>query len=390
MSYTLVEVNNKKTVKDFLHLPVKLYVDYSNWIRPLDSDIEKVFDPKQNKNFRRGDAIRWVLYEDNMPIGRIAAFFDKDIAKNSEQPTGGVGFFECINSTDASKMMFDAAKKWLTERGMEAMDGPINFGDRDQWWGLLVEGDFPPNYGMDYHLPYYRKLFENYGFKVYFNQFTYHRYVNSSDVDPIIWEKAERIAKNPLYRVTNISKKRLKQFAEDFRTIYNNAWGRYSGVKKITQVHAMALMKTLKPIIDPDLMYFAYYDNEPIGFFIMVPDLNQIVKKLNGKFNLIAKLKFLYLLKIKKVCTKAIGLIFGIVPRHQGKGVEGALVNEFAKRALSPGFRYTELELNWIGDFNPTMRRIAEQIGAKVRKTHITFRCMFDPTREVTPPRKVS
>lgn len=390
MNFTIKEVKSNKSKKDFLELPVSLYSDYPNWIRPLNSDIESVFDPKKNKHFRHGEAIRWVLYSNNKPIGRIAAFYDNEIAKNNEQPTGGIGFFECIDSYRAAEMLFDKARIWLQEHGMEAMDGPINFGDRDRWWGLHVEGDFPPNYCMDYHLPYYRKFFETYGFKTYFHQYTYHRLVNSADVNPVIWEKAKRIAKNPAYRITTISKRKLPKYAEDFRTIYNNAWGRYSGVKKISRIHAMALMKTLKPIIDPELMYFAYYEDEPIGFFIMVPDLNQIVRHLNGNFNLTGKLKFLYLLKVKKLCTKAIGVIFGIVPRHQGKGVEGALVNEFAKRALKPGFRYTELELNWIGDFNPTMMRIAEQIGGKIRKTHITYRYMFDRTKEVKPPRKVS
>ncbi|MEW5845595.1 MAG: hypothetical protein AB1777_04935 [Bacteroidota bacterium] len=389
-NYLLKEVNSNPTRRDFLEFPVSLYSDYPNWIRPLDVDIENVFNPKVNKHFRHGEAIRWVLYQNDKPIGRIAAFYDREIARNSEQPTGGVGFFECINNQQAANLLFDTAKEWLKTRGMEAMDGPINFGDRDRWWGLLVDGDFPPNYCMDYHLPYYRNLFENYGFKPYFHQFTYHRLVNSENVDPIVWEKAERIARNPSYTITTISKKNLKKFAEDFRTIYNNAWGRYTGVKKITEAHAMALMKTMKPIIDPDLMYFAYYEGEPIGFFIMVPDLNQVVRHLNGKFDIFSKLYFLYLLKVKKVCTKAIGLIFGIVPKHQGKGVEGALVNEFAKRALAPGFRYTELELNWIGDFNPTMRRVAEQIGARVRKTHITYRYMFDPSKAVVPPRRVS
>ena len=388
--YLLKEVKSSSTHRDFLKVPLSLYSEQPNWIRPLDVDIENIFNPKVNKHFRHGDAIRWVLYDKNKPIGRIAAFYDKEIAKNSEQPTGGIGFFECINSQQAANLLFDAAKEWLKSKGMEAMDGPINFGDRDQWWGLLVDGDYPPNYCMYYHLPYYRNLFENYGFKVYFYQYTYHRLVNSENVDPIVWEKAERIARNPSYTITTISKKNLKKFAEDFRTIYNNAWGRYTGVKKITEAHAMALMKTLKPIIDPNLMYFAYYEGEPIGFFIMVPDLNQVVRHLNGKFDLFSKLYFLYLLKVKKICTKAIGLIFGIVPKHQGKGVEGALVNEFAKRALVPGFRYKELELNWIGDFNPTMRRIAEQIGGKILKTHITYRYMFDPSKEVVPPRKVS
>ncbi len=389
-NFTIKEVSDRKTRSDFLKLALTLYQNHPNWIRPLDVDIENVFNPKVNKHFRHGEAIRWVLYQDNKAIGRIAAFIDRDIAKNTEQPTGGVGFFECINNQDAANILFNTSKKWLEDRGMEAMDGPINFGDRDRWWGLLVEGDYPPNYCMDYHLPYYRILFENYGFKVYFNQFTYHRKVNPENVDPIIWEKAKRVESNPSYHITTISKKDLKKFAEDFRTIYNNAWGRYTGVKKITEAHALALMKTMKPIIDPDLMYFAYYEGEPIGFFIMVPDLNQVMRYLNGHFNLLYKLYFMYLLKVKKVCTKAIGLIFGIVPKHQAKGVEAALVNAFAKKALAPGFRYTDLELNWIGDFNPTMRRVAEQIGAKVLKTHITYRFMFDRSREVVPPRRVS
>lgn len=386
----LREVCNPQTRTDFLELPVRLYRNCPNWIRPLDNDIESVFDPVRNKNFRHGEAIRWVLYQNNEPVGRIAAFVDSDIAKANSQPTGGVGFFECINSAELAAELFNRAKHWLKARGMEAMDGPINFGDRDRWWGLHVEGDFEPNYCMDYHLPYYKQLFEDYGFKVYFNQYTYHRLVNSINVNPLIWEKAQRVLQNPLYSIKTISKWKLGKFAEDFRMIYNSAWGRYTGVKKMSNTHARALMKTIKPIIDVDLMYFAYYEDEPIGFFIMVPDLNQIVKHLDGKFDFWSKLKLLYLLKVKKICTKAVGLIFGIVPQHQGKGVEGALVNEFAKRALKPSFRYKELELNWIGDFNPTMRKVAEQIGASVRKTHITYRYMFDRTKEVTPPRKVS
>jgi len=141
MSFVLKEVDNRKTRKDFLNLPVELYRDYPSWIRPLNNDIESVFNPKTNKQFRHGEAIRWVLYSDNKPVGRIAAFIDYEIARNNEQPTGGVGFFECINSPEAATQLFDTAKEWLQQRGMEAMDGPINFGDRDRWWGLLVEGD---------------------------------------------------------------------------------------------------------------------------------------------------------------------------------------------------------------------------------------------------------
>jgi GNAT superfamily N-acetyltransferase len=389
--YSLLEVTNASAKREFVMLPVKLYNNYPNWVRPLDKDVESVFDRKKNKLFRTGDAIRWILVDEkNGTVGRIAAFYDANTVKAQEQPTGGIGFFECINCEHAAYMLFDSCKRWLASKGLEAMDGPINFGDRDRWWGLHIDGDLPPNYCMGYHLNYYQQLFIGYGFREYFRQFTYGRKINNEGVDPVVWEKAQRITQNPNYSVVNISKRNLDGFANDFMTIYNLAWGRYTGVQKMTLPHAKTLMNTIKPILDEKLIYFAYFQKKPIGFFVMLPELNQIVSHLNGTFGIVNKLKFLYLLRVKKICTKALGIIFGIVPQHQGKGVEGALINEFAKHALRPNFQYTELELNWIADFNPAMQRVAEQIGAKVCKTHITFRYMFDREKAVTPPKKVS
>jgi GNAT superfamily N-acetyltransferase len=390
MDYKIIEVTNAKTRQEFILLPVRLYKDEASWIRPLDHDIEDVFNPKKNKHFRNGEACRWILVDDKgKTVGRVAAFIDRNV-KNTEQPTGGMGFFECINNQNAANLLFDTCKQWLIERGVEAMDGPINFGERDRWWGLLVDGFYEPNYCMGYHLPYYKSLFESYGFKTYFKQFTYHMPVSDKHVEPVVWEKANRIEQNPEYRVTIINKRDLQKFATDFVEIYNKGWGRFAGVGKMKRVQAMALLKSIKPILDERLILFAYHNNQPIGFLIMIPDLNQIVKHLNGKFNLWAKLKLIYLLKVKKKCTKALGLIFGIIPQYQGKGVDGALVKEFARWALRDDYPYTDIELNWIGDFNPTMCKMVEQIGARVLKTHITFRLMFDSSKEVAPPRRVS
>lgn len=391
MQYSLIKVNSKKTKREFLHVPVILYKNDPNWIRPLDNDIESIFDPKKNKRFRHGEAIRWVLKdEQGMCVGRVAAFIDGKVANANEQPTGGIGFFECINNPKAANIIFNACKGWLAQHGMEAMDGPINFGERDRWWGLLIDGFYQPNYCMDYHHAYYKTLFEDYGFKPYFYQYTYHLPVTDKYVDPIIWEKAQRIAKNPDYQVRCISKKSLEKFADDFITIYNKAWGRYTGVGKMTKPQAMAMLNEIKPILDERLMQFAYFNDEPIGFLIMIPELNQVVKYLNGNFNLWGKLRMMYLLKVRKVCTKALGLVFGVIPQHQGKGVEGALIKGLTNWAFKDNFPYKEIEMNWIGDFNPAMRKVVAQIGAKVRKTHVTLRYMFDRTKEVTPPRKVS
>ena len=138
--YELKKVETKKDIRAFLDMPDIIYKDDAVWVRPLDNDIEAVFSPKKNLLFDEGEAIRWVLYADGKPVGRIAAFYNKHKAAKSEQLTGGCGFFECIDSQEAANIMFDAAKEWLAERGMKAMDGPINFGDRDMFWGCEVEG----------------------------------------------------------------------------------------------------------------------------------------------------------------------------------------------------------------------------------------------------------
>ncbi|MDP9229612.1 MAG: hypothetical protein M3O67_02935, partial [Bacteroidota bacterium] len=144
----LIEVSDKLTAKDFIKVNVLLNQNNPNYIQPLHKDIEEVFDSKKNKTFRFGEATRWILKDKNENlIGRIAAFTNKKYKnKGDDVAVGGVGFFECINDQQAADMLFDVGKHWLLQRGIEAMDGPINFGERDRWWGLLVEGFDPPLY----------------------------------------------------------------------------------------------------------------------------------------------------------------------------------------------------------------------------------------------------
>lgn len=382
----IIEVNNPNTVKEFLNLPIGLYKNDKNWIRPLDSDIEDVFNPEVNKFFRHGSCIRWILVDDNSKtIGRVAAFINKKTMNTTKQATGGLGFFECINNEEAATLLFDTSKNWLIEQGIEAVEGPINFGERDKWWGLLVDGFTEPNYCMPYTHLYYKTLFENYGFKDYFQQYTYHRTVDGALPDSYA-DKAARIDRDPKYRFEHIKKNKLEKYAEDFRYIYNKAWVKHAGVREMPKTQAMSVMKQLKPILDEEIVWFSYYDDEPVGFFIMIPELNQIVKhldgKLKGKWDIIAKAKFLYH-QWKGTCKKMFGVAFGIIPEFQGKGLEGAIVMAAAK-VVQPNAKYTDFEMNWIGDFNPKMMHVAESAGGKICKTHITYRLIFDPTVEFT------
>jgi hypothetical protein len=235
---------------------------------------------------------------------------------------------------------------------------------------------------MPYNYPYYRDLFEGYGFKNYFNQYTYQRtFEDTTDLHPAVTRTARRILSNPEYEFKLIEKGN-KQFAHDFRIIYNKAWSKFAGTKDITDQEALSLLKSMEPIMDERLIIYGYCKGEPIAFFIMMPDIGQITRKFKGKLNWYNKLRFFWDLKIVKSVDRVIGRIFGVIPEFQNKGVEGALILFFQDQVLQPSFKYKTFELNWIGDFNPIMMKVAEFIGGSIYKTHVTYRYLFDRNAE--------
>jgi hypothetical protein len=378
----LIEVNSPALVREFILFPVKLYANEPNWIRPLDKDIESVFDAEKNKTFRHGKCIRWILTNNKKEtIGRVAAFVnEKTVKKGNDQPTGGMGFFDCINDQQAAFTLFEACKKWLQAEGMEAMDGPINFGPRDRWWGLLIEGfDRQPNYQCNYNFPYYKDFFEAYGFKVYFYQLTFHRYV----MEPLaerLHMKADLMAKDPNYEFRHLRKDEVEKLPEYLMNVYNRAWAKRAENPELNSAQAKLIVKQMKPIMDLRLLYFGFYKGEPVSFFLSLPEINQIFKYVNGKLDLIGKIKFIWH-SIRKTNRKAFGILFGVVPEHQGKGLDGAMVLASRKVLQDEYKRYDEYEMNWIGDFNPRMINVVEQVGARVSKKHATYRKLFDESK---------
>jgi hypothetical protein len=376
------EVVTAEQIREFLQLPIRLYKNTPQWIRPLDADVESVFDKEKNKTFRHGECTRWLLMDDSgKTIGRVAAFVDqKTVNKGNDQPTGGMGFFECIDNQEAASLLFDQCKTWLQQKGMEAMDGPINFGNRDRWWGLQVEGyDREPNYQCNYNFPYYKDFFEAYGFQVYFYQLTFGRKI-MGPLSGKLWDKAALVAKDPNYRFEFMPKIDLKKLADNIRYIYNKAWANRGEIPELTETQAAHIVKQMKPIMDKHLLWFGYYKDEPIVFFLSLPEVNQVFKHVNGKLDLTGKLKFLWH-TWRKTNRKAFGILFGVVPEHQGKGVDGAIIMAFRKLMQEDYLRYDEYEMNWIGDFNSKMVKVAEQITPDVVKKHATYRKLFDESK---------
>ena len=189
----IIEVIDPSQEKEFYQLPKMIYKDDPKWIAPLIQDIKKIFNPAQNKFHKEGEITRWILQKDGKTIGRIAAFTHKKIMDGQKYKNGGVGFFECINDQMAANLLFDTAKEWLQARGMEAMDGPINFGEKDNWWGLLIDAKTDVMYGMSYNPKYYIELFEQYGFKDYYKQFNYLYDIANHALPPKFEEKAKAL-----------------------------------------------------------------------------------------------------------------------------------------------------------------------------------------------------
>lgn len=379
----IIPVTDISTAREFLETAVVLNKKDPQWIRPLDKDINETFDQAKNKAYRFGDAIRWILKDDEgRLIGRIAAFTNKKYKNMGDDvPVGGIGFFECINSQDAADLLFDNARHWLIQQGMEAMDGPINFGERDRWWGLITQGYFEPLYCMNYNPPYYVNLFEHYGFRVFYNQVCFALDAGKKLAAKTL-ERHQAHVQNPGISMRLIEKNKLEKYADDFVVIYNKAWAGHGGLKQLAREQVLLMFKKMKPVMDERVVYFAYYKEEPIGMFINLPDINQYFKHFNGKFGLLQKLEFVFRQHFRR-SKKFVGLVFGIVPEWQGKGIDSFLIGECGKIVQVNPLLYTQYEMQWIGDFNPKMINVAESFGDTFRSRNLaTYRYLFDRTKE--------
>ena len=376
----IVAVNNRKAEKAFLDFPRKLYRNDPNHVVQFDSEIRNAFDPEINPYFRHGDAVRWIaLNERGETVGRIAAFYDTQKDEADYVRSGGCGFFESIDDQQVAFLLFDTAKAWLQENDYEAMTGPINFGENDTNWGCLVQGFIPQGLGMNYNLPYYKELFESYGFKLYYRQLSFHLDI----VKPFperFWKIAEWINKRPGYSYKHFELKKTAQFVDDTAYIYDQAWSQLR--KDYTPIDKASLydeLRKIKMILDEEMIWYAYYKDEPIAFFMFLPDANQIFRHLNGKLHLINKLRFLYY-KNNKTITRARGTAAGIIPKFQNSGVDSGIFY-LLRQVMDRKPQYKEFELSWVGDFNPKMISLYLNTGAVHTKTHFTYRYLFDRER---------
>lgn len=364
MSVELVEVHTAAQRRTFHQFSRDLYASDTEFISHIDQDIEAVFSKHKNSEFDTGDAIRWIAIRNSTVVGRIAAFYTK---KNT---AAGIGFFDAVDDQSVANALFDTATSWLRLKGCPKVEAPVNFGERDKYWGLLVEGFQQPSYQENYNFPYYQSLFENYGFKKTIEQTT-----SEAKPEDIDYEKykrfTDRLQERSNLRAEHFKLSEMNRFVKDFTLIYNKAWSTHEHFTPMTEARVAALFNEMKPIIREDLLWFMYDGDEPVGFYLSLIDLNQLFKHVNGNMNWWGKLKFYYHLKTIKV-SKVRGIIFGVVPKYQNKGIYSIMVMKmYEVMQKDPYLKSTELA--WIGDFNPKMHALFDSLKAKRVKVHYTF-----------------
>lgn len=370
----ILTVNNRTTWNLFHAVPRYIYKHDHLWIAPLERDIEKVFDPQANKAFKDGEAQCFVLLNDKgRAIGRIAAFIDHGRNKRNEHLQGAIGFFECINDEEAAGILFQKAESFLTDKGIKIIDGPVNFGERDKYWGLLVKGRYAPIYTEPYNPEYYISMFENNGFQPYEKVYTFKGEISDIPVEELR-KKAKESKEKYNFRVETMNPRKLKKYANDLCIIYNDAFSKFPYFKPLKPKLIYNTFKQVKMVFDPKIACFVYKDDHPAGFCMLMPEINQFLKGAKGKINpfTLPGIIFKKFRPGKKILK---GVSFGIHPDYQGKGVMATIVDALYDHANK---NYSHLLLTTIRKLNKKMLKAVDHLKVEVDREHISYRKILD------------
>jgi len=380
MGFTFSSVNSPRDVDAFHQLPFRIYEEYPHWSPPFRFEIENIFDPDENPFFNKGECERFLVRKNGRVVGRFAVMNTPHRDKVLEPTMGGIGFIEMENDPELAQGIIDFAKDWHRERDYHAMRGPINFGENDTYWGLLVENyEEPPIYGMFYHPPYYKDLLEQTDAEQLDDHWSYKR-----DFDQPIPERmqkiTDRIESRSSVALRSLDKSNIYQDAEYIREIYNEAWRdqdiehREEEFTELTQDSVRETVEKLKPVLIPDSVLIAFVNGEPASFVVCVPDLNEVSKETDGRLRWWHYPKLFW---FKRRAKHLRTLVYGTRPKFRKMGLEALTFTrgiEYTKEA-APSLEY--LEGAWVSESNWLMQRSLEALGCHHHKTHRTYKWEF-------------
>lgn len=380
MALHFESVQSSQQVDLFHKLPFRIYEDYPQWSPPFRFEIENIFDPDENSFFDKGECERFLVRNGDRTVGRFAVMNTPQRDSVLDPKMGGLGFIEMENDLEVAQAIIDFAQDWHRKRDYHAMRGPINFGENDTYWGLLVENyDEPPIYGMFYHPPYYKELLEQTGAEKLDDHWSYKRDF-SQPIPERMQHITDRIESRDDVDFRPIDMKNIYRDAEYIRQIYNDAWSdqdileREHEFNELTRDTVEDMIKKLKPVMIPDSVLLAFVDGKPASFIVCVPDLNEISKETGGRLRWWHYPKLLW---FKRRAKHLRTLVYGTRPEFRKMGLEALTFTRGIQytKAAAPSLEY--LEGAWVSEKNWLMQRSLEALGCYHHKTHRTYKWEF-------------
>ena len=367
---TIRPVKSKADRKAFVDFAWEVYKDDPRWVPPLKDEVHGLLDPKHNPWFEHGKASLWLAERGGQVVGRISAQVDDLVQTHMGQGIGQWGMFEAVDE-EAAAALISTAEDWLRKQGMTRALGPISISIWDEP-GLLIKGfDQAPVVMMGHHRPEYRAWIEGAGYTKAKDLLTYELDIRI-DMVPVIDRLIKAGEKNPRINVRKVDKSRFKEEAAVILHLLNDAWSENWGFVPLTEAEIAYAGKKLKPIIYEDLVRIAEYDGEPVAFMITIPDINELIRDLNGELFPFGWAKLLW--RLRKPRTKRVRVpLMGVAKKLQGSRLAGQLafmLIEHIRRASVSAYGVTHGEFGWILEDNQGMMSIAQLPGADINHTY--------------------
>lgn len=363
------KVTTDKELKEFIKCQWNFYREDPYWVPPLIVDRMDLFNKKKNPFFQHAEMDMFLAFKNKEIVGRIAAITNQNHNDFQEDNNGFFGFFESVDDQAVANALFDTVIEWLREKGKDGMMGPMNPSTNDEV-GLLIDGfDISPYVMMTHNPPYYKKLYEEYGLAKAKDLIAWYIDTEAVNISDKMIRVAEKGAEKFGVTIRNIKFKNLKKELELIRQVYNNAWAKNWGFVPVTTAEFDHLAANLKQIADEDFLLLAEKGDQPVGFTLTLPNINEVLKTIpDGK--LFPTGLFKLLTGLKKVKTVRV-ITLGIIREYQFAGLGSLLILETIKRAKAKGI--TGGEMSWILEDNHTMNRPIESLGAYVHKKYRVY-----------------
>lgn len=363
----VIEVESRAQLKQFITLPNRLYASEPNYVAPLLTERLEFFDKTRNPFYKTATTNLFLALRDGEVVGRCATCVNYTHNSFHMEKTGFFGFFDTIDDFEVARPLLKVAMITLKKAGMDKMRGPMNFSTNHEI-GFLIDGfDSPPMVMMPYNHPYQPRLAEQFGMKKVMDLLAF-RLTKEADLAPRVVRVVERLQKRSNITIRNL---RMKHFDEEIglvREVYNQAWQYNWGFVPLEDSEFAYIARTMKQIVDPDLVFVAELRGTPVAFLLALPDINQALIRLNGRLFPFGIVKLLWHTKVRNKIEGLRMITMGVVPEHQKRAIDSMMYVAMFKKGVEKGYKWAEL--SWMLETNHLVISAVKQMGAEVYKRY--------------------